>query len=74
MDSNAHGRRGHLARARRRDKREKVAIAAISGLGTMYIGKPTFGGLASYITLFLWGAAIDQTKNFAQHLGSVRGS
>ena len=43
-------------------------FAVISGLKMFYIGKPNFGSMADYVTLFIWGAGIDQTKNFIQHL------
>jgi hypothetical protein len=45
-------------------------FAIISGLGTYYFTAPAFGSVTDYVTLFLWGAGIDQTKNFLQHLGS----
>jgi hypothetical protein len=43
-------------------------LALISGLATWYVGKPSFGNAGDYIALFLWGAGVDQTKNFIQHL------
>jgi hypothetical protein len=43
-------------------------FALISGLQTYYIGKPSFGSMVDYVTLFIWGAGVDQAKNFIQHL------
>lgn len=43
-------------------------IALISGLLMFYIDDLTFGSLKDYITLFLWGIALDQTKNIMQSL------
>jgi len=46
-----------------------AALAAtLSGLMTYYLNKPAFGSLGDYITLFIWGAGVDQTKNFIQNL------
>jgi|GEM_PF-3414513 len=42
-------------------------VAGISGLLTFYFKNDTFGQLSDYITLFLWGAGVDQTKNFIQN-------
>jgi hypothetical protein len=43
-------------------------FAVVSGLASFYISNPTFGNIGDYITLFIWGAGIDQGKNFLQHL------
>jgi hypothetical protein len=43
-------------------------FAVISGLGTFYFDAPVFGSVNDYITLFIWGAGVDQTKNFIQNL------
>ncbi len=48
-------------------------IAAIAGIASglmLYIQNPTFGSAKDYLQLFMWGAGIDQTKNFIQALGS----
>lgn len=44
------------------------AIALISGLSLLYAKNPTFGAMADYLGLFLWGIGIDQGKNLAQSL------
>jgi hypothetical protein len=47
-----------------------TAASVVSGL-TLYALKPTFfGSLQDYLTLFTWGASIDQGKNFLQSLGA----
>lgn len=43
-------------------------FALVSGLATFYAGKHAFGAIGDYIALFLWGAGVDQTKNFIQNL------
>ncbi|MCP4259747.1 MAG: hypothetical protein GY774_19880 [Planctomycetes bacterium] len=43
-------------------------FALISGLQIHYIGKSSFGSMGDYVTLFIWGAGVDQAKNFIQHL------
>jgi hypothetical protein len=54
---------------------ELVALAAalvaalVSGL-LLYAKSPTFGSFQDYITLFIWGAGVDQGKNFLQALGA----
>jgi hypothetical protein len=52
-----------------------LAIAAlfalITGMGTYYVGKPAFGSITDYITLFIWGAGVDQAKSFLQQLGKT---
>jgi hypothetical protein len=49
-------------------------FAIVSGLATFYIGKPAFGTAGDYIALFLWGAGVDQTKNFLQNLERTSGN
>lgn len=39
-----------------------------TGLATLYFSSETFGSLKDYLTLFLWGAGVDQTKNALQIL------
>jgi len=47
-----------------------AAASVASGL-VVYVLKPTFfGSLQDYLTLFVWGASIDQGKNFLQSLGA----
>jgi hypothetical protein len=47
-----------------------VAASIASGV-TLHVLKPTFmGSLQDYLTLFTWGAAVDQGKNFVQSLGA----
>jgi hypothetical protein len=47
-----------------------TAASVASGL-TLYALKPVFvGSLQDYLTLFVWGASIDQGKNFLQSLGA----
>ena len=46
-------------------------LATVSGLGTFYFDEPIFGSVNNYIALFLWGAGVDQTKNFIQNLERV---
>lgn len=41
-------------------------VAIATGMSTLYAGNATFGSLGDYLTLFLWGAAIDQSKNILQ--------
>jgi hypothetical protein len=43
-------------------------FALVTGVATFYYKNPTFGSVQDYITLFLWGATIDQTKNFLRDL------
>jgi hypothetical protein len=49
-----------------------LATAASLASGIMlYALKPTFvGSLQDYLTLFTWGASLDQGKNFLQSLGT----
>jgi hypothetical protein len=47
-----------------------TAASVASGV-TLYALKPVFvGSLQDYLTLFVWGASIDQGKNFLQSLGA----
>ena len=47
-----------------------TAASVASGL-TLYALKPVFiGSMQDYLTLFVWGASIDQGKNFLQSLGA----
>jgi hypothetical protein len=51
-----------------------TAASVASGL-TLYALKPVFvGSLQDYLTLFVWGASIDQGKNFLQSLGAYAAS
>ncbi|HWM26334.1 MAG TPA: hypothetical protein VNP98_16075 [Chthoniobacterales bacterium] len=45
-------------------------VAIITGLSTIYFKNPSFGSVQDYVSLFLWGAAVDQTKNALQLLQS----
>jgi hypothetical protein len=48
-------------------------VAVIAGIATgllLYMQNPIFGSLKDYLQLFMWGAGIDQGKNFIQALGS----
>jgi hypothetical protein len=45
-----------------------AVIAIISGLGTFYFKNAAWGSFQDYLTLFVWGAGIDQSKNFLQNL------
>jgi hypothetical protein len=49
-------------------------FALITGLATYYFGKPAFGSITDYVSLFVWGAGVDQTKNFLQQLGKTSGT
>ena len=42
-------------------------VAGISGILTFYFKNDSFGSASDYLTLFLWGAGVDQTKNFIQN-------
>jgi hypothetical protein len=41
-------------------------VAVVTGLSMFYYKGPTFGTFQDYLTLFLWGAGVDQGKNFLQ--------
>ena len=49
-----------------------ILFAVISGLLTFYYKNPTFGTLQDYLSLFLWGVGVEQSKNFLQTLQSTR--
>jgi len=51
-----------------------ILFASVTGLGTYYFGKYGFGSITDYIALFVWGAGVDQTKNFLQQLGKTSGT
>jgi len=51
-----------------------VLFATVTGLATYYFGDHDFGGISDYIALFVWGAGVDQTKNFIQQLGKASGT
>lgn len=46
-----------------------VIVGLVSGLA-IYAQAPIFGALKDYLSLFTWGAGVDQGKNFIQALGS----
>jgi len=41
-------------------------VAIVTGLSTFYFKGGSFGSFQDYLTLFLWGAGVDQGKNFLQ--------
>lgn len=45
-----------------------AVFAIISGLGTFYFKNAAWGSFQDYLTLFVWGAGIDQSKNFLLNL------
>jgi hypothetical protein len=45
-----------------------AGAAIATGLSTFYFKGPVFGSFQDYLTLFVWGAGIDQTKTFVQNL------
>jgi hypothetical protein len=46
-----------------------AALAAVvSGMATYYSKNSGWGSTADYLTLFIWGFGVDQTKNFIQNL------
>jgi len=47
-----------------------AAVAVVTGLSMFYFKGSTFGSFQDYLTLFLWGAGVDQGKNFLQALQS----
>ena len=51
-----------------------AVVAVVTGLSTFYFNNPAFGSLQDYLSLFLWGAAVDQTKNALQILQSYSAS
>lgn len=50
-----------------------LALSIITGLSVSYFSQEGFGSLQNYITLFLWGAGIDQSKNALQILQEYSG-
>ncbi len=52
-----------------------AATASIASGVALYALKPEFiGSLQDYLTLFTWGASLDQGKNFLQSLGAYAGT
>jgi hypothetical protein len=52
-----------------------AAAASIASGVALYAFKPEFvGSLQDYLTLFTWGASLDQGKNFLQSLGAYAGT
>ena len=49
-------------------------VALASGLLMFYVDNFTFGSAKDYLTLLLWGAGADQTKNFLQNMEIFSGS
>ncbi len=47
-------------------------FAMVTGLTTYYFDNQSFGSVSDYVALFVWGAGVDQTKNFVQYLASNR--
>ena len=45
-----------------------VVFALVTGLLTFYYKNPVFGSMQDYLTLFIWGVGVDQTKNFLQSI------
>jgi hypothetical protein len=45
-----------------------VVLGIVTGMATLYYTSETFGSGKDYLTLFLWGAGVDQAKNFLQLL------
>jgi hypothetical protein len=48
-----------------------AGAALATGLGTYYYKNPTFGSYQDYLALIMWGAGMDQGKNFLQALQAV---
>jgi hypothetical protein len=61
---------GNLERAERWGLAMAAIFALVSGLLTFYYKNPVFGSMQDYLTLFLWGVGVDQTKNFLQSIQS----
>jgi len=51
-----------------------MAVALATGLATFYFKNATFGSFQDYVTMALWGAGMDQGKNFIQALQSTQPS
>jgi hypothetical protein len=49
-------------------------VAIVSGLAAIYVKNASFGSLLDYLSLFLWGAGVDQGKNALQVLQSYSNS
>ncbi len=49
-----------------------AAVALATGLATYYFKNQTFGSFQDYLTLALWGAGMDQGKNFLQALQATQ--
>jgi len=47
------------------------AVALATGLSIYYYKNPTFGAPQDYLALLLWGAGMDQGKNFLQALATT---
>ncbi|HYM60491.1 MAG TPA: hypothetical protein VEZ11_06320 [Thermoanaerobaculia bacterium] len=45
-----------------------AGAAIVTGLSTFYFKSQFFGSYQDYISLFIWGVGIDQTKNFVQNM------
>jgi hypothetical protein len=45
-----------------------AGAAILTGFTTLYLKNSGFGSLSDYLSLFAWGAGVDQTKNFIQNL------
>jgi hypothetical protein len=45
-----------------------AGAAIATGLSTFYFKGPVFGSFQDYLSLFIWGAGIDQTKTFVQNI------
>ena len=48
-----------------------MITSVVSGVG-LYALAPTFGTFKDYLTLFTWGAGLDQGKNFVQALAAYK--
>lgn len=45
-------------------------VALVTGLSSLYFGKPTFGSFADYIAILAWAIGVDQGRNLIQLLKS----
>jgi hypothetical protein len=45
-----------------------AGAAIVTGLSTFYFKGQAFGSFQDYLSLAVWGAGVDQTKNFVQNL------
>ena len=45
-----------------------AGAAIATGLSTFYFKGSVFGSFQDYLSLFIWGAGIDQTKTFVQNI------